>query len=270
MDMSPLAARALAGMLEQSTGQRLVTGRQWRIDTALAPVMRAHGLGSLDTLASRATAPEAAALRAEVVEALLNHETSFFRDAAVFRTLGDEALPALAAARESKRRLRIWSAGCSTGQEAWSLALFFAARAANWADWLIEIVATDVSPAAIAKARGGVYSHFEVQRGLPVTELVSRFEAEGDAWRVRSAGPAQITFFVHNLLDPAPPGRFDMILCRNVLLYFPPERARAVLNRLAQAIAPDGLLVLGAGETVLGHSDAFQPDPALRGLYRRV
>jgi len=204
-----------------------------------------------------------------VVEALLNHETSFYRDLSVFKAIGDEVLPALSEARAARKRLRIWSAGCSTGQEVYSLAFLFSKEKARWDDWQIDILGTDVSPQAIAQARNGIYSQFEVQRGLPIGDLISRFDQEGDDWRIRSMLKARVSFSVHNLLDTPPAGRYDIILCRNVLLYFSAERQRAVLDRLASAIAPDGMLILGAGETLLGQTDAFVPDPQLRGIYRQ-
>jgi chemotaxis protein methyltransferase CheR len=269
-EMTPLAARALAGLLEQCTGQQLVTGRRWRIETALQPVMRTHGVANLDVLAGMVATPGSTQLRDDVVEALLNHETSFFRDLIVFRSVADEVLPLLADARIGRRRLRIWSAGCSTGQEAYSLALLFANQAAKWNDWAIEILGTDVSPQAIAQAREGLYSQFEVQRGLPITDLLTRFDQEGESWRIKHQAIVRPTFVVHNLLDAPPAGHFDLVLCRNVLLYFSAERRRHVLDRLSQAVAPDGLLMLGAGETVLGQTEAFTPDAAVRGAYRRT
>ena len=267
MEMTPLAARSLAGLLEQMTGQQLANARRWRIQTALQPVMRKHDISSLDMLAGLASQP-GSALREDVVEALLNHETSFYRDLPVFKAIGEEALPALAEARAQGKRLRIWSAGCSTGQEVYSLAFIFSNQKGVWDDWQIDILGTDVSPQAIAQARNGTYSQFEVQRGLPIGDLIARFEQEGDDWRIRSMLKARTNFMVHNLLDPPPAGRFDIILCRNVLLYFSAERRRAVLDRLTSAIAPDGMLILGAGETVLGQTDAFVPDTELRGIYR--
>jgi len=265
--MTPLAARSLAGLLEQMTGQQLAKARRWRIETVLQPVMRKHNISSLDMLAGLASQP-GSALREDVVEALLNHETSFYRDLAVFKALGEDILPALAEARASSKRLRIWSAGCSTGQEVYSLAFLFSNQKARWDDWQIDVLGTDVSPQAVAQARNGTYSQFEVQRGLPIGDLIARFDQEGDDWRIRSALKARINFTVHNLLDPPPAGRYDLILCRNVLLYFTAERGRAVLDRLASAIAPDGMLILGAGETLIGQTDAFTPDPHLRGIYR--
>lgn len=267
MDLTPLAARALSGLLEQATGQKLASGRSWRIDTALQPLMREHNITSLDMLAGLAAQP-GSALRENVVEALLNHETSFYRDLAVFRAIGSDVLSVTARARAVTRRLRLWSAGCSTGQEAYSLALLFANQDGKWDDWAIDILASDVSPKAIAQARNGVYSQFEVQRGLPIGDLVARFEPHGEDWRIKAISKARTTFMVHNLLEPPPAGRFDIILCRNVLLYFSAERRRQVLDRLASAIAPDGMLILGAGETVLGQTEAFTPDPELRGVYR--
>jgi chemotaxis protein methyltransferase CheR len=120
----------------------------------------------------------------------------------------------------------------------------------------------------VAQARNGTYTHFEVQRGLPITELISRFDQDGDDWRIRPMPKTRMSFMVHNLLETPPSGQFDIILCRNVLLYFSAERRRAVLERLASALAPDGMLILGAGETVLGQTDSFRPDPELRGVYR--
>ena len=266
MEVTTRAEHTLAGLLEQRTGQELVTGRRWWIGSALQPVMRTHGIATLDALAGMSAQPDAHALRAEVVEALLNHETSFFRDFKLFTSLGEDALPALIERRRDVRRLRIWSAGCSTGQETYSVALQVAA--AGWRDWTVDILGTDVSATAIAQARAGLYSQFEVQRGMPIGAMLARFDPEGEAWRIKPWLRASTRFTVHNLLDPPPPGRFDMILCRNVLLYFSAEKRRAVLDRLAAAIAPDGLLMLGAGETVLGQSDAFRPDPEVRGFYR--
>ena len=267
MEMTPLAARSLAGLLEQMTGQQLASGRRWRIETALQPVMRKHDIASLDMLAGLASQP-GSPLREDVVEALLNHETSFYRDLPVFRAIGDEALPVLAQARADSKKLRIWSAGCSTGQEVYSLAFLFSNQKNAWDDWQVDLLGSDVSPQAIAQARNGTYSQFEVQRGLPITDLIARFDQEGDDWRIRSMLKARVSFMVHNLLDQPPAGRFDMILCRNVLLYFSAERRRAVLDRLASAIAPDGMLILGAGETVLGQTDAFVPAAEVRGIYR--
>lgn len=269
MEVSPLSVRVLGGVLEERTGQQLLVGRRWRIEAALTPLMRERDMASLDQLANQVTQARDAGLIDEVVEALLNHETFFFRDSAAFDVLTNSALPRIAAVRAAERKLRIWCAGCSTGQEAYSLALRFAEAPDRWEGWAIDILGTDVSPAAIRRAREGLYSQFEIQRGLSIRQMLSGFDAEDDQWRVRRELRNGISFHVHNLMQPPPIARkFDVILCRNVLLYFSDERRRAVLDRLSGAIAADGVLMLGAGETVIGHTQRFKLDPECRGLYR--
>ncbi|HEY7809627.1 MAG TPA: protein-glutamate O-methyltransferase CheR [Allosphingosinicella sp.] len=268
MDASPAAIALFARLLAEETGQELATARRWRIGALLEPLAKAENLPSVDALATAISAGRTD-LRDCAVEALLNNETYFFRDRALFDLLLGPGLTRLEAAGAAEKRLRIWCAGCSTGQEVWSLAMIFAEQARRWAGWSIEIVGTDVSAAAIAQARSGTYSQFEVQRGLPVGQMMRWFsDADRKAWRIDPALARTVRFQRHNLLHPAPsPGRFDLLLCRNVLLYFPAEGRAEAFRRLASAAAPDGLLMLGAAETVIGQTDAFRPDPALRGLY---
>ncbi len=208
-------------------------------------------------------------LAANVVEALLNNETYFFRDRNPFDLLAVEALPALAAKRHASRRLRIWSAGCSTGQEAYSLAMIFAADPVRWSGWTIDILATDVSSSVIDRARAGIYTQFEVQRGLGVKEMMRWFGEDDDGWRIADSLRRDIRFQVHNILEPAPsPGQFDIVLCRNVLLYLSLDRRRQAFDRLAAAMAPDAWLMLGAGETVIGQTERLAADRERRGLYQ--
>lgn len=268
--VSDASGRILAGLLEAETGQQLTMSRRWRIETALASLMREQGLPDLDQLVSRLVAGREPALRAAVIDALLNNETYFFRDRAPFDLLLGEPLARLEQARGREKRLSIWSAGCSTGQEAYSLAMTFAEQALRWHGWRIEIVGTDISAGAIAKARSGVYSQFEVQRGLPVRQMLSWFDEErASEWRIAEPLRRAVRFEQRSLTEPPPrPGRFDIILCRNVLLYFSGDMRRTVFQRLAEAAAPDGVLMLGAGETVIGQTDRFRSDPDNRGLYR--
>ena len=204
-----------------------------------------------------------------MVEALLNNETYFFRDRNPFDLLDAEALPALAERRQASKRLRIWSAGCSTGQEAYSLAMLFADDPDRWRGWTIEILASDVSGSAIERAKAGVYTQFEVQRGLGVKQMLRWFEDSGAGWRVAEALRRPVRFKVHNVLDAPPqPGRFDIILCRNVLLYLCAEKKAVAFERLASVLAPDGWLMLGAGETVIGQTRRLEADVERRGLYR--
>lgn len=260
--------RYLAGMLEARTGQQIGPNRLWRIETVLKRVLRERGIPDLPALARMLMTGADAALADAVVTALLNNETFFFRDAPAFEQLRSGALEALRVERAATRRLSLWSAGCSTGQEAYSLAMLFADAGSRWDGWTIDIVATDICAAAIARARAGRYSQFEIQRGLPAKAMLHWFEQVGEDWRVTPALAKRLRFKRHHLLEAPPPGRFDVILCRNVLLYFGADRRAEAFERLAGALAPDGYLMLGAGETVIGQTDAFMADPVLRGLYR--
>jgi len=272
VELNDVSSRILAGLLETRTGQQLTMSRRWRIETALGGLMRDRGITTLDALIARLISGSELGLVDRVVEALLNNETFFFRDRPAFDLLLKGALPRLHKAREAERRLSIWCAGCSTGQEVYSLAMSFAEDKARWAGWRIDILGTDISAAAIAQAREGVYSQFEVQRGLSVLQMMRCFtDEEGQQWRIDNALRSAVRFERRNLMDPPPrPGRFDIILCRNVLLYFSPAVRTAVFRRLAEASAPDAYLMLGAGETIIGLGDEFVIDTENRGLYLRA
>jgi len=270
VQLSAHAAQAITRLFEQATGQTLSQERLWRISTTLTPFCRARGIADLDQLARRieqGTDPE---LSLDMIDALLNNETSFFRDPAVFDMIADELLPRLAAARAEERRLRIWSAACSSGQEAYSLAALFAEQPERWQGWRIEILGTDISRSAVNRAREGLYSELEVQRGLTARRLLSFFVLEtAKGWRVRRELSALVTFARRSLLGPPPAGgRFDLVLCRNALLYFGKERRSQLLDGLSLAIAADGALLLGAGETLAGLSSRFEADSVLPTIYR--
>jgi chemotaxis protein methyltransferase CheR len=270
--VSDSASRILGGLLEARTGQQLTMSRRWRIETALQPLMRERGISSLDGLVAALVARNDERLADSVVEALLNNETFFYRDRQAFELLLGPALQRLEAARRAERRLAIWCAGCSTGQEAYSIAMHFAEQKARWAGWTIDILATDVARGAIEQARGGVYSQFEVQRGLPVLQMMRWFEElPGAAWRIDPQLRRAVRFEVASLVGPsAQTARFDIVLCRNVLLYFSAEVRRTAFVRIAAAAADDAVLMLGAGETVIGQTEAFVSDPQCRGLYMRA
>ena len=268
MQVSDSSSRILAGLLEARTGQQLTMSRRWRIETALAALLRERGIPTLDELITILVMGREPSLATQVVEALLNNETYFFRDRTPFDLLAKATLPKLVQRRQSKR-LRIWSAGCSTGQEAYSLAMLFGENAPQWLGWTIDIVGTDVSSSAIDRARGGLYTQFEVQRGLGINQTIRWFEECPDGWRAVEELRKSVRFQVHNLLEAPPhPGDFDIVLCRNVLLYFTPEKRRLAFDRLASALAGDGWLMLGAGETVIGQTERFGADVEARGLYR--
>ena len=271
MQVSDSSSRILAGLLEARTGQQLTMSRRWRIETALAALLRERGIPTLDELITILVMGREPSLATQVVEALLNNETYFFRDRTPFDLLTRAALPKLAQRRHGSKRLRIWSAGCSTGQEAYTLAMMFAEEPVRWAGWTIDILGSDVSESAVRRARDGNYSQFEVQRGLGITQMIRWFEESEDGWRAIEPLRRLVRFQVHNLLEPAPhPGQFDIVLCRNVLLYLNAERRGQVFDRIAGAMAPDGWLMMGAGETVIGQTRRFEADPESRGLYRPV
>ncbi len=258
---------ALNTLLEMRTGQQLAANREWRIETALKPLLRDLNLASLDDLVEAVQrSPEVAD---QTVDALLNQESSFFRDAAVIEMVAEAV--ATIRAEQDGRRIRIWSAGCSVGQEPLSLAMLFAEQESQHETLPPDIVASDVSEAALVRARAGRYSHFEIQRGLPVRRMMRWFDQQGEDWVAKPELVRRIAFRRLNLIaDPLPVGRFDVILCRNVLLYLPLDLRRRVLDRFATVIRPGGLLVLGAGETVIGQTEAFRPSPRYRGLYEAV
>lgn len=267
VSISPAATRILTTLLEARTGQQLAAYRSWRLDLALKPLLKERGLTSLDQLVALMTDGGDPALAGRIVDGLVNSESSFFRDAPVF----DLACDVIAQAEADGRRARVWSAGCSTGQEPLSLAMLFAERAASDAPMSPEIVATDVSEAALARAREGRYTQFEVQRGLPIRRLMRWFEQAGDDWVASPELTRTIHYRSLNLVaDRAPPGRFDLVFCRNVLLYLAPAMKSRVFASLAMALRPGGLLVLGAGETVIGQTPLFEPSRRFRGLYDKV
>jgi chemotaxis protein methyltransferase CheR len=271
LQISDSSSRILAGLLEARTGQQLTMSRRWRIETALSALMRERGIASLDELIMILVMGREPNLSQMVVEALLNNETYFFRDRAPFDLLQRHALPELAQRRHKSKRLRIWSAGCSTGQEVYSLAMLFAEDPDKWRGWTIDILGTDVSTSCVDRARQGIYTQFEVQRGLGINQMIKWFEECADGWRAVEPLRKPVRFQVHNILEQAPhPGDFDVVLCRNVLLYLSPEKKALAFERIAGAMAEDGWLMLGAGETVIGQTNKLGADVAARGLYRLI
>jgi chemotaxis protein methyltransferase CheR len=245
--------------------------RRWRLETALAGLLRERGINTLDELITILVMGKEPSLSQKVVEALLNNETYFFRDRAPFDMLQRHALPDLAQRRQKSKRLKIWSAGCSSGQEVYSLSMLFAEEPSKWDGWTIDIVGTDVSTSCVDRARGGAYSQFEVQRGLGINQMIKWFEESPEGWRAVEALRKSVRFQVHNILEVPPhPGDFDIVLCRNVLLYLSAEKKTLAFERIASAMAKDGWLMLGAGETVIGQTAKLGADASARGLYRLV
>lgn len=268
MALEDASHNIIAELLNARTGQTLTESRRWRISTALSGLFREFGIDNVDQLACMLERPGEHRLATRVVEALLNNETYFFRDHAYFSTLANTVLPELAKRRASSRKISIWSAACSTGQEVLSLAMTFCEQPGRWNDWTIEILGTDISNKAIEQARTGTYSQFEIQRGISVAQMLNFFSETPRGWKVSDRVLDMTRFEQRNILDfPPAPGRFDLVLCRNCLLYFDPDTRRSAFDRLAAGIAPDGFLMLGAGETVVGQTDKFVPASCGSAIY---
>ena len=245
----------LAGLVKRACGIVLTPAHAELATGRLKRLADRHGFPNLSSLIKALRSGEAK-LASAVIEALTIRDTSFFRDQAAFTTLRNVVLPRLQKARSAKKRLSLWSAACGTGQEPYSLAMLLA-EMPQFADWDIEILATDMSADAIAQARAGLYSQPEMQRGLPGS-MLEHFRREGSAWRVDFAIQRYVRFEVSNLLDAfAEPGPFDVILCRNVLIYFDAATKADVLERLSRVLACDGHLLLGSAETTLGTSSSL-------------
>lgn len=267
--MTPQDFDYLRQLLRQRSGLVLSAEKQYLAESRLLPVARKHGLASLAELVERLKAAAfAAPIGVEVVEAMTTNESFFFRDKIPFEHFRDTIMPALMAARAREKRIRIWCAACATGQEPYSLAMSLKTIGPSLAGWKVEIVATDISHEVLAKAKAGIYNQFEVQRGLPIQSLVKFFAQVGEAWQVVPEIRGMVQFRQLNLLnDFSGLGTFDLVFCRNVLIYFDHDIKVDVLNRLARQMPPDSFLILGAAETVVGLTEAFKPMPERRGLY---
>ncbi len=252
------------------TGIQLTDEKRYLIETRLDPILRERGLPSLAALATGLRSGDTA-LENAVSDAMTTNETLFFRDKGPFEITKNLILPKLIAARRRMGQIRIWCAACSTGQEPYSLAMLLDEMRDELRGIAVEIVATDISEKVLEQARAGVYSQFEVQRGLPILMLLKYFKQEGTRWRIKPELQRQISFRHLNLLQPFQSlGRFDIVFCRNVLIYFSDETKRDVLSRIATTMAPDGFLLLGGAETALGLTEFFATHRDERGVYVRA
>jgi chemotaxis protein methyltransferase CheR len=266
--VTPLDYEFLRKCLKDRSGLELSGDKQYLVESRLLPVARRADLASLGELVGALKRGNADALMTAVVEAMMTNESLFFRDKTPFEHFRDTVMPALIAARRGTRSIRIWCTASSTGQEPYSLAMALKEMASDLADWRIELLATDISNEVLEKARHGLYSQFEVQRGLPIQLLIRYFAKVGEAWQIAPEIRDMVKFRQLNLLsDFSHLGTFDLIFCRNVLIYFDQGTKTNLLNRLARAVASDGFLVLGAAETVVGLTDRFRIVADKHGLY---
>jgi chemotaxis protein methyltransferase CheR len=267
--VTPLDYDFVRKLLRERSGLVLSADKQYLVESRLLPVARRAGLAGLTELVQElrkgATVER---LVVEVVEAMTTNESFFFRDKVPFEQFRAAIIPELLATRAGMKRIRIWCAAASTGQEPYSLAMALKEMGNAVTGWRIEIIATDLSNDVLEKARAGIYSQFEVQRGLPIHYLVKYFSQIGDTWQIAPDIRAMVQFRPLNLLsDFAHLGMFDVVFCRNVLIYFDQETKCDVLDRIARVTDRNGYLTLGAAETVVGLTDSFKPVPDKRGLY---
>ncbi len=266
--MTPFDYDYLRKLLKDRSGLVLSADKQYLVESRLLPIARRVGTGNLSDLVAKLKNPGAEPLIVDVVEAMTTNESFFFRDKIPFDHFREFMVPSLLRARAGQHRIRIWCAAASTGQEPYSLAMILKEMGGLLAGWRIEILATDLANDVLEKARAGLYSQFEVQRGLPIQLLMKYFAQSGDTWQISPEIRAMVQFRPLNLLsDFAGLGTFDVVFCRNVLIYFDQPTKIGVLERLARVMEPDGYLVLGAAETVVGLTEVFRPLAARRGLY---
>jgi len=262
----------LSTLVRDRSGIALSPDKCYLLTSRLKPVAAQHGYASIEEMVGAMRSGRSEAHIAEkIVSAMTTNESYFFRDRKPFESFEKDILPYFLRARAQQRRLRIWSAAASSGQEPYSLAMQLSENAHRLAGWRSEILGTDISAEILEKARSGLYSQFEVQRGLPIQLLAKYFEKRGEMWQISSKIRSMVEFRRFNLLDRMSAlGMFDVVLCRNVLIYFERETRAEILSRIAHQMARDGVLVLGAAETVIGIATDFAPIPGQAGMFQRA
>jgi chemotaxis protein methyltransferase CheR len=266
--VTPFDYEYLRKVLKDHSGLDLSADKQYLIESRLLPLARKCGMAGIGDLVQKMKGGSASHV-AQVVEAMTTNETFFFRDKVPFDHFRDSIMPEILKARAGRKSVRIWCAAGSTGQEPYSLAMCLKEMSAALAGWRVEIIATDLSQEVLEKSKAGIYSQFEVQRGLPIQFLLKYFKQSGEFWQINADIRAMVQHRQLNLLhDFSVLGGFDVIFCRNVLIYFDQDTKINIFNRLAKSLEADGFLVLGAAETVVGLTDTFKPYPEKRGLYR--
>lgn len=257
-------------LLQNESGLALDDSKRYLIETRLEPVAIQEGFSSIDDLVRHMRENSSPLLRQKVVDAMTTNETSFFRDVTPFEMMRSAILPDLLKTNERNRRIRIWSAGCATGQEPYSIAMLLCDLAPSLQNWNASILATDIAEKVLQRAQAGVYSQYEVQRGLPVTYLTRYFNQDGIQWGIKPEVKRLVEFRKINFLsDFSSLDSFDVIFCRNVLIYFDVDTKKKVLEQAAKVLAPGGFLFLGGAETLLGITGDFARFETGRASYYR-
>jgi chemotaxis protein methyltransferase CheR len=254
-------------LLKKESGLVLTSDKSYLLDSRLNPVAKKWGYPSLETMTVALQGMPDKDLITDIVEAMTTNETSFFRDQRPFDLFTQNVLPHIKKSKQATKQLKMWCAAASTGQESYSISMLLK-EDPDMSSWNISFKATDISTEVLEQAREGLYSQFEVQRGLPIQLLMKYFTQDNDRWRLSSDIKNMVQFNYFNLLDSMSSlGKFDIIFCRNVLIYFDEAAKSDILDRMAAQLEDDGFLFLGGAETVLGLSSTFQPMPDCRGIY---
>ncbi len=255
-------------LLKERSGLVLSSDKSYLLDSRLSPVAKKWEFASLEAMTAALQGVPDTKLVNDIIEAMTTNETSFFRDTRPFDLFRDTVLPYVLKERVNQRKIKLWCAAASSGQEPYTLAMIIKEQESLFSGWDISIKATDISNEILDQARAGLFSQFEVQRGLPIALLMKYFAQEDEKWRITDDIKKLVQFNYFNLLDSmAGMGPFDIIFCRNVLIYFDEETKAQIFEKMSKIIAPDGFLFLGGAETVLGITDTFKPVPEKRGLY---
>lgn len=267
--MKPEDFDLFSTLVKQRSGLVLSKDKAYLLESRLTPVARKYNLKTLEDLAQSVRTKREEQMLREITEAMTTNESFFFRDTKPFDQFRKILLPELLRTRASKKQIRIWSSAASSGQEAYSLAMICSEEMAALQGWRVDILGTDLSSEMVERAKSGIYSQFEVQRGLPISLLMKYFSQIGtDKWQIKESLRQMVQYREGNLLtDFGPVGVFDVIYCRNVLIYFDQPTKTRVLEAMSHVLAPDGVLFLGGAETVLGISDRFKPLESERGMY---
>lgn len=272
MNVSADEFAALSRLVNDTSGIVLDESKSYLIKDRLGPVAEEAGCATFCELYHRARFDDAALLQ-KVIDAITTNETLFFRDTTPFEALKYKAGPELIDAiskRPNPRRIRIWSAAASTGQEAYSIAMTFREMIPDVDDWDVQIIGTDISDTAIARASRGDYNRFEIDRGMNDALLSRYFEARGDTWRVKDELRSMVSFRRLNLLEPFEHlGMFDIVFCRNVAIYFEPEVQESLYNRVSDRLCPEGILFVGAAESLFRLGPRFVPEHHCRAVFYR-
>ena len=258
-------------LVEQRSGIVLETGKEYLVESRLAQVARAQGFASVDELAAGLSGQPFNSLHRQVVEAMTTNETSWFRDVHPFEALRKKILPELIEARATDGRLNLWCAASSTGQEPYTVAMMIREHFPRLAGWKIQILATDLATNVLAKARAGRYSQLEMNRGLPAPLLVKYFRKDGTDWVIKDEIRQMVEFRELNLAERWPALQaMDIVMMRNVLIYFDVALKKDIMRRVRQVMRPDGFFMLGSAETTMSLDDAFQREQIDRAVVYRL